>query len=79
MSDRLAMHILMAAIEALEAPADDLVLNRTSLQQMRENNRHYLFGEAKSEFIDNVIRTHLSSYHFPYIYSFFAFFFLQYS
>lgn len=48
------MHILMATVEALEIPADNLVLNRTSLQQLRENNRHYQFGEAKSEFIDNV-------------------------
>ncbi|CAH0550908.1 unnamed protein product [Brassicogethes aeneus] len=53
-SDRQAMHILMATVEALEIPADNKVLNRTSLQQLRQNNRHYQFGEAKSEFLDNV-------------------------
>lgn len=58
------MHILMAAIEALEIPADDLVLNRTSLQQLRENNRHYQFGEARSELIEKVIRLNLSRYCF---------------
>lgn len=49
------MHILMAAVEALEIPANDLVLNRSSLQLLRESNRHKQFGEAKSDFIDNVI------------------------
>lgn len=61
------MHILMATVEALEIPADNLVLNRTSLQQLRENNRHNQFGEAKSEFIDNVRHRH---YTFTYIISF---------
>lgn len=64
MSDRLAMHILMATVDALEISSDDLVLNRTSLQQMRENNRHYQFGVAKSEFIENVMHLHLSSYYY---------------
>ncbi|CAH0555072.1 unnamed protein product [Brassicogethes aeneus] len=53
-SDRQAMHILMATVEALEIPADNVVLIRTSLQQLRQNNRHYQFGEAKSEFLDNL-------------------------
>ncbi|XP_043476309.1 uncharacterized protein LOC122507578 [Leptopilina heterotoma] len=35
-------------------PSENLVLNRTSLQQLRETNRHYQYGEAKSEFIDNL-------------------------
>lgn len=55
----MAMHILMAVIEALKIPADDLILNRSSLQLLRENNRHKMFGEAKSDFIDNVIHVNL--------------------
>lgn len=55
MSDRLAMHILMATIDALEISADELVLNRTSLQQLRQENRHDQFDGAKSEFIEKVI------------------------
>lgn len=49
------MHILMATVEALNIPADDIVLNRTSLQECRESNRKSQYDEAKSEFIDNVI------------------------
>lgn len=49
------MHILMATVEAMEIPADDLVLNRTSLQEAREKNRKSQYDEAKTEFIDNVI------------------------
>lgn len=68
------MHILMATVEALEISPDDLVLNRTSLQQLRESNRHYQFGEARSEFIENVIRLNLSSYiNKLKLFSFFAF------
>lgn len=55
----MAMHILMAVMEALKIPADDLILNRSSLQLLRENNRHKMFGEAKSDFIDNVIHVNL--------------------
>lgn len=72
------MHILMAAIEALEIPTDNLVLNRTSLQQLRENNRHYQFGEARSELIDKVIRLNLSSYYFEYVVYFLLFTFIRY-
>lgn len=56
MTDRNAMHLLTATIDALKIPADDLVLNRTSLQESREENRRIHYDEAKSEFIDNVIR-----------------------
>lgn len=50
------MHILMAAVEALEVNPDNLVLNRTSLQDSREENRRTQYDEAKSNFIDDVIR-----------------------
>lgn len=53
------MHILMAAVEALEVPPNDLILNRTTLQELRESNRHKQFGEAKSDFFDNVIYPNL--------------------
>lgn len=49
------MHILMATTEALDISADDLVLNRTTLQKIREKNRHDQFYEAKSDTIDKVI------------------------
>lgn len=49
------MHILMATVDALDIPSDDLVLNRTSLQQIREKNRQNQFDEAKSDTIDKVI------------------------
>lgn len=52
------MHILMATIEALEIPANDVVLNRTSIQDLREDNRKSQYNEAKAEFIENVMRTY---------------------
>lgn len=60
------MHILMATMEALEIPADDLVLNRTSLQETREDNRKSQYDEAKAEFIDNVMR--ILHVHTTYVY-----------
>lgn len=56
------MHILMAAVEGLGVPINDIVLNRTSLRKLREDNRHHQFGQAKTEFIDNVIYSDLGSY-----------------
>lgn len=55
----------MATVEALEIPADELVLNRTSLQQLRQNNRHQ--SEKKSEFIEQVISLKLSYCYFEYV------------
>lgn len=52
------MHILMATIGALEIPANDVVLNRTSIQDLREDNRKSQYNEAKAEFIENVMRTY---------------------
>ncbi|XP_055522440.1 uncharacterized protein LOC129716629 [Wyeomyia smithii] len=53
-SDRDAMHILMAALEGLKLPSRDYTLNRTSLQRKREENRHNRIVEAKSDFIYNI-------------------------
>ena len=47
---------MLATVDALEIPADNLVLNRTSLKESREENRRIQCDESKSDFIDNVIR-----------------------
>lgn len=52
----MAMHILMATVDALGISTDDVILNRTSLHELREENRHHQFGDVKSEFFDNVIQ-----------------------
>lgn len=57
------MHLLMATIDALGISTDNLVLNRTTLQKIREQNRHDQFDEAKSDTIDKVI-------HYNYIFLF---------
>lgn len=62
----MAMHILMATMEALEIDADDFVLNRTSLQETREDNRKSQYDEAKAELIDNVMR--ILHVHTKYVY-----------
>lgn len=66
-SDRHAMHILMATVEALANPADELVVNRTSLQQLRKNNRQKQFHDAKYELFDEVFYFNLSNNSFEYI------------
>lgn len=33
------MHVLMATIDALQIPADQLVINRTTIQKLRNSNR----------------------------------------
>lgn len=55
-SGRDAMHLLTATVAALMVPIDDLVLNRTCLQEAREANRRVQYDESKANFIDNVIR-----------------------
>lgn len=57
------MHILMATVDALKISSDDIVLNRTTLQQMREKNRQDQFNEAKSDTIDKVTNSILNSYY----------------
>lgn len=46
----------MATIESLEIPTGEMVLNRTSIQDLREDNRKSQYNEAKAEFIENVMR-----------------------
>lgn len=58
------MHILMATIDALNIPADGLVLNRSAIRQTRQRNRINRFVEAKTEFIEEVIRLYFSILYF---------------
>lgn len=68
MTDRDAMHILTATAEALSISVDDLVLNRSTLRDIREQNRFSSSDEAKSELIEKVILMfNLNSYCFQYI------------
>lgn len=60
------MHLLVAIAEALAIPVDDLVLNRTTLQQLRIKNRHSEFDAAKSDTINRVIYIFLSWFHFEF-------------
>lgn len=60
------MHILMAAVEALEVPAETLVLNRTSLQQQRTTCRHDQYDDEKSEFVTKVKNLIVDVYYFKY-------------
>lgn len=73
MSDRQAMHILMAAVEALEVPADELVINRTSMQQLRSANRHNQYDDERSDFVDKVKKLNLISFYLKYLVLFFFF------
>lgn len=71
------MHILIATVEALGISADELVLNRTSLEQMREQNRQHQSDDAKSDLVDKVMILNLISYYFEYVFSSLLFFFMQ--
>lgn len=64
------MHILTATIEALEISVDELVLNRTTLQQKRKENRHQESDDAKYELSDKVIVLNLNNYYLIYARSF---------
>lgn len=67
------MHILMATVDASNIPADDLVLNRSTVRQTRQRNRNNQFDEAKIEFIEKVIRLYISNLYFIHL-VFFGFF-----
>lgn len=54
-SKREAMHLIMATIDALDVSADNLVINTTTLQHLREKNRHDQFNEAQADIIDKVL------------------------
>lgn len=48
------MHILIATLDALHIDSDSVVLNRSTLQELRQECRHYESGAIKAEFIENV-------------------------
>lgn len=54
-SDGKAVHILVAAAEALGADVGELVLNHTSLYELRKNNRELEMECTQEEFMKNVI------------------------
>lgn len=56
----MAMHILMATLDALNIPADELVLNYTTLYELREKNREDHSEDAKTELFDKVIFLNIS-------------------
>lgn len=58
------MHILMATLQALDIPSDDVVLNRSCLRKIREENRQNRSDEAKSDIIDKVKYYLMSTYRF---------------
>lgn len=54
-SDGMAVHILIAAAEALGHRVEELVINRSSIHRMRQENRLREYKEISSNFSDNVI------------------------
>lgn len=62
MSDRMAMHIIMATIDALEINPEEVIISRSSLHRLRNNNRHYQHDESQSQFIQRVIDLNLGKY-----------------
>lgn len=54
-SDRKAIHIIMAVAEALRVNVDEHVVNRTSLQNLRRKHREKEFEKIQAEFVEDVI------------------------
>lgn len=54
-TDTRAMRILIAAAKALKYPVDELVLNRTSIHNIRRENRKKEMEKTQTDFIDSVI------------------------
>lgn len=54
-SDGMAVHILIAAIEALGHRVEEYAINRSTLHRMRQENRLRGMEEVSSDFSDNVI------------------------
>lgn len=68
------MHILMATVEGLGIPVDEIVLNRTSLQQFRKQNRQQGSDDAKHELFEKVIVLNLANNYLDYCRFLFIFF-----
>lgn len=54
-SDGMAVHILIAAAEALGHRVEELVINRSSIHRLRQENRSQESKKISTGFIDNVI------------------------
>lgn len=52
----MATHILIAAAEALNQEVDTLVLNHTTIHQLRRENRAKLLEDIHADFIESVIK-----------------------
>lgn len=57
LSDGMAVHILVAAIEALGLRVEEYAINRSTLYRLRHENRLREFNEISAGFSDNVIKT----------------------
>lgn len=51
----MAVHILIAAAEALGHRAEELVLNRSTIRRQRQENRKKESENIQTEFIESVI------------------------
>lgn len=54
-SSGMAVHILIAAAEALGHRVEELVINRKTIHSFRQQNREKESSEIQADFIDNVI------------------------
>lgn len=54
-SDGMAVHILIAAIEALGHRVEEYAINRSTIHRLRQENRSREFEEIESGFSDNVM------------------------
>lgn len=54
-SSGMAVHILIAAAEALGHRIEELVINRSTIHRLRQKNRQQESLEIQTDFIDNVI------------------------
>lgn len=54
-SNRDAVHIMMAMADALNVPVDNLVINHTSIYELRKEHREREAENAQTEFYENVI------------------------
>lgn len=54
-SDGMAVHILIAAVEALGFRVEEYAINRSTIHRLRQENRSREFKEISADFSDNVI------------------------
>lgn len=54
-SDGMAVHILIAAVEALGHRVEEYAINRSTIHRLRQENRRREFNDISVGFSDNVI------------------------